>query len=78
MTIFNNTQHESIYYSISHKGGVDCGNLGPGDEATLATYDNQPNVKLTLTISKTGDATEVVIRDPGLVSSQSASTSSNS
>ena len=66
MTIFNNTQHESVYYSISHKGGVDCGNLGPGDEATLSTYDDQPNVKLTLTISKTGDATEVVISDPGL------------
>lgn len=69
MTIFNNTQHENVYYSISHKGGVDCGNLGPGDEATLASYNDKPDVKLTLTISKTGDATEVVIRDPGLVQS---------
>ena len=66
MTISNNTQHESVYYSISHKGGVDCGNLGPGDDAVLATYDNSPNVKLTLTISKTGDETEVIIQDPGL------------
>jgi len=66
MTIFNNTHHASIYYSISHKGGVDCGNLNPGDEATLATYDDQPDVKLTLTISRTGDATDVIIQDPGL------------
>lgn len=66
MTIYNNTQHESIYYSISHKGGVDCGNLDPGDQATLSSYDDKPDVKLTLRISKTGDATEVVIRDPGL------------
>jgi hypothetical protein len=66
MTITNNTQHESVYYSISHKGGVDCGNLGPGDDVVLATYDNSPNVKLTLTISKTGDETVVEIADPGL------------
>ncbi|HYJ04409.1 MAG TPA: hypothetical protein VEX43_04705 [Chthoniobacterales bacterium] len=71
MTIFNNTQHESIYYSISHKGGVDCGNLGPGDQATLASYDDKPDVKLTMTISKTGDATEVIIRDSGLLQSSS-------
>jgi hypothetical protein len=78
MTIYNNTQHESIYYSVSQKVGVDCGNLGPGDQVTLSSYDDKPDVKLTLTISKTGDATEVVIRDPGLLSSQPASSSSNS
>ena len=79
MTIYNNTQHESVYYSISRKGGgVDCGNLGPGDQATLASYDDKPDVKVTLTISKTGDATDVIIQDPGLISSQSASSSSNS
>ena len=66
MVISNNTQHESVYYSISHKGGVDCGNIGPNDEATLATNDNSPNVKVTLTISKTGDETEIIIQDPGL------------
>jgi hypothetical protein len=79
MTLYNNTQHESVYYSVSFKGGgVDCGNLGPGDEVTLASYDDKPNVKVTLTISKTGDATGVIIQDPGLISSQAASSSSNS
>lgn len=66
MTIYNNTQHESVYYSISHKGGVDCGNLGPGDQAELSSYDDKPDVKLTLNFLKTGDETEVVISDPGL------------
>lgn len=66
MVISNNTQHETLYYSVSRKGGADCGNLNPGDEATLATYDNTPNVKVTLTISKTGDDTEIIIQDPGL------------
>jgi len=66
MTITNNTQHEKLYYSISHKGGVDCGNLGPGDDVVLWSYDNKPDVKLTLTISKTGDETTVIISDPGL------------
>ena len=66
MTIYNKTQHENVYYSISRKGGVDCGNLGPGDEATLASYDDKPDVKVTLTISKTGDATGVIIEDSGL------------
>ena len=66
MTIFNNTQHEKIYFSISHKGGVDCGNLDPGDQRELSSYDDKPDVKLTMTFLKTGDATEVVIRDPGL------------
>lgn len=66
MVISNNTQHESVYYSVSHKGGVDCGNLDPGDDITLATYDNSPDVKVTLTISKTGDETEITISDPGL------------
>jgi hypothetical protein len=72
MTIYNNTQHESVYYGVSRKGGgVDCGNLGPGDEATLASYDDKPDVKVTLTISKTGDATDVIIQDPGLVQGSS-------
>lgn len=66
MVISNNTQHETVYYSVSRKGGVDCGNLDPGDDATLATYDDTPNVKVTLTISKTGSATEIIIQDPGL------------
>ena len=66
MVISNNTQHETVYYSVSRKGGVDCGNLDPGDDVTLATYDDTPNVKVTLTISKTGDDTEIIIQDPGL------------
>ena len=66
MVISNNTQHASIYYSVSHKGGVDCGNLDTGDDATMPSFDNQPAVKVTLTISKTGDETEVIIQDPGL------------
>jgi hypothetical protein len=66
MTITNNTQHASVYYSASHKGGVDCGNLAPGDDVVLATYDDKPDVKVTLTISKTGDETTIVIEDPGL------------
>jgi len=73
MTIYNHTQHESIYYSVSAKSGgsVDCGNLGPGDEATLASYDDTPGVKITLTISKTGDATDVIIQDSGLLGGSS-------
>jgi hypothetical protein len=79
MTIYNNTKHESVYYSVSYVGGgVACGNLDPGDEATLAGFDDTPGVKVTLTISKTGDATDVIIQDPGLISSQAASSSSNS
>jgi hypothetical protein len=66
MTLFNNTKSEKIYYSISHKGGVDCGNLDPGDQAELSSYDDKPDVKLTLSFLKTGDETEVVISDPGL------------
>lgn len=67
MTLYNHTQHESVYYSVSVKGGgVACGNLDPGDEATLAGFDDTPGVKVTLTISKTGDATDVIIQDPGL------------
>ena len=66
MTITNNTQNETIYYSASHKGGVDCGYLKPGNDVVLSTYDDQPDVKVTLTISKTGDETEVIIQDPGL------------
>ena len=66
MTISNNTQHASVYYSASHTGGVDCGNLDPGDDVVLSSYDNKPDVKVTLTISKTGDETVVAISDPGL------------
>jgi len=66
MTLFNNTKSEKIYYSISHTDGVDCGNLNPGDQAELSSYDDKPDVKLTLNFLKTGDETEVVISDPGL------------
>ena len=66
MTITNNTQHANVYYSISRQGGVDCGNLTPGDEAVMASFDNKADVKVTLTISKTGDETVIDIADPGL------------
>jgi hypothetical protein len=67
MTITNNTQHASIYYSVSYKGGsTDCGNLGPGDDKVMPSFDDQQGVRVTLTISKTGDETEVIIQDPGL------------
>jgi hypothetical protein len=66
MIITNNTKHASVYYTASHKGGVDCGNLPPGDDVVLSTYDNKPNVKVTVTISKTGDGNVIEIADPGL------------
>jgi hypothetical protein len=69
MTISNNTQHASIYYSVSHKGGVDCGNLDPGDDAVMPSFDDSAGVKVTLTISKTGDETTIEIADPGLLKS---------
>lgn len=66
MIITNNTQHASVYYHASHTGGVDCGNLDPGDDVTLTSYDGKPDVKVTLTISKTGDETEIILQDAGL------------
>ena len=66
MTITNNTQHASVYYSVSDKGGVDCGNLAPGDEKVMPSFDDKPDVKVTLTISKTGDETVIDVADPGL------------
>ena len=67
MIITNNTQHASIYYSVSRKGGgVDCGTLAPGDDAVMPSFDDKPNVKVTMTISKTGDETVIEITDPGL------------
>ena len=66
MTLFNNTKSEKIYYSISQTGGVDCGNLNPGDQTELTSYDDKPDVKLTLHFLKTGDDTDVVISDSGL------------
>jgi hypothetical protein len=66
MTITNNTKTEIIYYSTSHKGGVDCGYLKPGNDVVLSTYDQKPDVKVALTISKTGDETEIIIQDAGL------------
>ena len=66
MTITNNTQHASVYYSVSDATNVDCGNLGPGDDKVLPYFDDKADVKVTMTISKTGDETEVIIQDPGL------------
>lgn len=66
MTITNNTQHASVYYSVSDKTGVDCGNLSPGDDVVLPSFDDKPDVRVVLTISKTGDETVVDIADPGL------------
>jgi hypothetical protein len=67
MTISNNTQKQNVYYSVGMTGGsVDCGNLGPGDDVNLVAYDQKPDVKVTLTITHTGDETEFIIQDPGL------------
>lgn len=67
MVISNNTKKQTLAYSVSVKGGsVDCGNLGPGDDVNLFAYDQKPKVKVTLTISHTGDETEFSVLDPGL------------
>jgi hypothetical protein len=66
MTISNNNQHQSVYYSVSCGNSVDCGDLGPGDETILPYYDDKPQVKVTLMIAKTGDATTIIVEDPGL------------
>ena len=66
MTITNNCQKASVYYSVSSKGSTDCGNLNPGDDIVMPSMDDQPGVRVVLTISRTGDETEVIIQDPGL------------
>ena len=66
MIITNNTKKKSVYYSVSAKGLTDCGNLGPGDDVNLFSYDQKPNVKVTLTITHTGDETEFLVQDVGL------------
>ena len=66
MTITNNTQHETVNWTVSGHAGVECGNLSPGDDMVMPAFDNQPKVKVTLVISKTGDETEVIIEDSGL------------
>ena len=66
MTISNTTQHASIYYSVSRQGGVDCGNLDPGDDVEMPSFDDKSDVKVTITITKTGNETEVIVADPGL------------
>lgn len=67
MTITNNTQHATIYYSVSNQAGVDCGSLSPGDDAVMPSFDDKSDIKITMTISKTGDETEIIIQDPGLL-----------
>jgi hypothetical protein len=67
MTITNSTQKQNVYYSVSVQGGsVDCGNLGPGDDIVMPAFDDTANVKVTLTISHTGDEDEIIIQNTGL------------
>lgn len=67
MTITNNTQKQSVYYSVSMTGGsVDCGNLDPGKDVVLPSFDDKPGVKVTLTISHTGDEDEIIVQNSGL------------
>jgi hypothetical protein len=67
MVISNNTKKQTLSYTASVKGGsVDCGNLGPGDDVNLFAYDQKPGVKVTLTITHTGDETVFDVSDPGL------------
>ena len=66
MTITNGTKDKTFYYQVFGAGGGDCGTLGPEGEAVLAHYDNKTNIKVELTLYKTGDETEVVVTDPSL------------
>ncbi|HKP94063.1 MAG TPA: hypothetical protein VJS88_09220, partial [Chthoniobacterales bacterium] len=61
-----NTQKASVYYSASSKGSTDCGNLSPGDEIVMPSMDNKTDVRVVLTISRTGDEDEIIIQDSGL------------
>ena len=67
MLIVNNCQKASVSYTASFQGGsVDCGNLAPGDDVNLVAYDQKPHVKVTLTVTHTGDQTEFIVEDPVL------------
>ena len=67
MVIANSTTKQNLSYSVSVTGGsVDCGNLGPGENVNLFAYDQKPGVKVTLTVTHTGDETEFIVQDGGL------------
>ena len=66
MTITNNTQHASVYYSVSDKTGVDCGNLSPGDDVVLPSFDDKPDVRV-LPIFSTGGENKAGLAAPGPV-----------
>jgi hypothetical protein len=78
MVIANSTTKQNLSYSVSIKAGglVDCGNLGPGENVNLFAYDQKPGVKVTLTVTHTGDETEFIVQDGVLKAGHSASTSS--
>ncbi len=77
MVIANSTNKQNLSYTVSVKGGsVDCGNLAPGENVNLFTYDQKPGVRVTLIVTHTGDETEFIVQDGGLKAGHPASTSS--
>jgi hypothetical protein len=65
MIIANDTK-QTVHYDISAPGKSDCGDLGPDDDANLASYNNISNVVLTLRIPRMGDQTQVTLTEMGL------------
>ena len=63
MIITNNTEKQSVYYSISCPGLVDCGNLAPNQEIVLSSYDNKAKVKLTFSFAKVQEEMSILLDD---------------
>jgi hypothetical protein len=66
MIITNNAKQGSMHYFIACTGASACGDLGPGDEAVLPSYNDKTNVTVTLNIWKTSDQMELTLNDSGL------------
>ncbi|HEX4629570.1 MAG TPA: hypothetical protein VH188_01265 [Chthoniobacterales bacterium] len=63
MIITNNSEKQTVSYTVSCPGSVDCGHLTPTQETVLPFYDDKAHVKVAFTFAQMKEELSILIDD---------------
>jgi hypothetical protein len=63
MIITNNTEKQTVSYSVGCPGQADCGYLKPNEEKVLPYYDDKAHVRVAFTFAQVKEELSFLIDD---------------
>ncbi|HZE12358.1 MAG TPA: hypothetical protein VE086_01245 [Chthoniobacterales bacterium] len=63
MIITNNSEKQTVFYSVGCPGQADCGYLTPTQEKVLPFYDDKAHVQVAFTFAQMKEELSILIDD---------------